>query len=134
MPNLRLTRADGEDISFVTACLTAGAISFEEFKAWLLHVIETEDEVPGYFFDLLDVKQKTDYILKAGELVGFYPAADLSEQEFQAIDGIAFDRGLIRQSDAVGRDKALAMLRLNPLIADWFRRLFPFIGWSAPAE
>ncbi|MDO5658438.1 MAG: hypothetical protein Q4G36_08970 [Paracoccus sp. (in: a-proteobacteria)] len=49
MGRFRLTKSDSEDIGFVQSCLTAGIISFDEFKKWIFWVVETEDDVPSYF-------------------------------------------------------------------------------------
>jgi hypothetical protein len=129
----RLTKEDGEDIGFASTCLVASAISFSEFKEWLYYVIQHSNNVPNYFFDILDIEEKFDYTLKRNSIVGFTPSWEGARQEEHAIDGIAYKRNPNHNSDSVSRNDALIALKENPHIEKRFRELFPFVNlWDIP--
>jgi hypothetical protein len=125
----RLTKTDSEDIGFASTCLVAGAITFSEFKGWLYFVIQHTDDVPNYFFDILDIQEKFDYTLKRHSIVGFTLGWECTRQEENALDGIAYKRNSNHDSDSVSRNDALIALKENPHIEKRFRDLFPFIRW-----
>ncbi|MGE4323162.1 MAG: hypothetical protein AB7E60_09060 [Sphingobium sp.] len=125
----RLTREDSTDIGFATTCLTLSAVSFDEFRDWLYHVIGASDEWPDYLLDILDLKQKFDYTLHVRRILGFIPGANLSDDEYRAVDGIAYRRFPRHQSDGSTKETALTALARNPRIEQLFRTLFFAIDW-----
>ncbi|WP_052265441.1 hypothetical protein [Ruegeria sp. ANG-R] len=127
MRQFHLVKNDSADIGFATTCLIGGIITFSEFKDWLYFVIENTDEVPNYFFDILDIDEKFDYTLRTVNYLGFHPSWDASEVELLALDGIAFLRFHDHQTDASQREGATSALRSNPHVEERFRETFPFI-------
>ena len=125
MGRFRLTKNDCEDIGFAQSCLTAGIISFDELKQWLFWVIETEDDVPNYIWDIIDLKEKFDFVPL--RIMGFNPYWEHTDDEDDALDGIGYKRSLDFNSDAVSRSDALQKLIANPHIEERFRKTFPFI-------
>ena len=126
----QLTKDDSADIAFATSSLIIGAITFEEFKEWLYFVIEHSDEVPSYFFDILNAREKFNFTLKVADYLGFWAAWDASDSELDALRGIGFYRFPEFHSDVVQRDQALKALAQNPHVEKRFREMFPFITWS----
>lgn len=124
MPNLRLTKDDCDDIGFARACLTAGIISFDEFKQWLYLVVEQEDSVPNYIWDLIDLKEEFDF--KPLKIMGFNPYWVHTDVEDDALEGIGYKRRQDFVSDAVSRPTALRILEENRHIAERFQQMFPF--------
>ncbi len=122
-----LTKGDSEDIAFATTSLTLRILTFSEFKDWLYFVIERSDEVPNFFFDILDLEKSFDYTLKVADHLGFWAAWDVSDGELEALRGIGFKRFSNFHSDASNRKSALAALEANPRVEEKFREMFPFI-------
>lgn len=129
MPRFHLAKEDSADIGFATDCLVAGIITFLEFKSWLYYVIENSEEVPSYFFDILDVEEKFDYTLRTVEILGFHPGWEATDNELNALDGIGFKRFSEFKTDAAQKETALQALEKNPHIEQRFREMFPFIDW-----
>ncbi|MBD8513421.1 hypothetical protein IFO68_12145 [Photobacterium sp. CAU 1568] len=125
MAGLRLTKDNCEDIGFVKSCLFAGIVSFDEFKQWLFWAVENEEEVPNYFWDLIELKEKVDF--KPLKIMGFTPYWLHSSDEGDALDGLGFKRNPDFTSDAISRTDALRKLAKNPHIEKRFRETFPFI-------
>lgn len=128
---LRLTKNDSADIAFVKLCLMSGAISQDELREWLYHVIEHYDDIPTYFFDLLDAKDLREMFRGANGPIGFFTSSDLSEIESDALTGIAYKRGFydgpLGYDVHIERDEALKALQQNPHIEKRFCEMFPFI-------
>ncbi len=125
MASVRLTKDDCEDIGFAKSCLTAGILSFDEFKQWLFLVIENEDDVPNYVWDIIDLKEKFDFVPL--RIMGFNPYWKHTNDEDDALDGIGYKRRSDFNSDAVSRSDALQKLADNSHIEDRFKTTFPFI-------
>ena len=123
----RLTKGNSEDIAFATTSLAMRVLTFSEFKKWLYFVIERSDEVPNYFFDILDLEESFDYTLKVADYLGFWAAWDASDGELEALRGVGFKRFSNFRSDASHRNSALAALEANPRVEEKFRETFPFI-------
>ncbi|MFQ3789867.1 hypothetical protein [Halomonas sp. A29] len=124
---LRLDKNDCDDIGFAKACLVAGVLEFAEFKEWIYYVVGHQDQVPAYFWDILDIENKFDF--KPLSVMGFNPSWKHTESENDALDGIGYRRWNDFVSDAVPRDLALQALERNPHIEQRFREMFPFISW-----
>jgi len=125
--SLRLEKNDCDDIGFARACLISGVVDFDEFKQWIYHVVEIQDEVPSYFWDILDIEDKFDF--KPLSIMGFNPYWQHTGTEEYALDGIAYKRRKDHVSDAVSSKAALNALVENPHIEKRFREMFPFIKW-----
>ena len=100
------------------------AIDLEEFKLWLLRVIETSntDDVPMYIYDLTDFDGP---LFKISEEIGFSLRNYFSLEEENSIYGIAYIRNIV---DApVEMDKAIYYLKLNNYLLKKFKYFFPFI-------
>ena len=110
-------------------CLSIGAISVSEFKAWLEIVIRDNpiDDIPGYVFDILD---SNNIKLDIYKILGFSLSTVLSKQERKAVYGIAYTR---RPDYGAGYDVsvsklvALKALQSNPQILERFKKFFPFV-------
>lgn len=129
MAKFRLTRDDSDDVGFALTCLISGVITFEEFKDWIYHVIEHEDvdDIPGYFFRILDIDNKFDFTNRATEVMGFYPGFGPTKDESRAICAIGYQRFEGYHSDFVNKERALSAALRNPQIVQRFRNTFPFI-------
>lgn len=100
---LHLTKNDSEDIAFASSCLVVGAITFEEFKRWLEWIVENHDEYPSYVFDILDIKEKFEYLRSRLRVHGFMPAWRASKAEEIAVHGLCYKRFADFHSDMVPR-------------------------------
>lgn len=131
--SLRLTKNDSADIAFTEACLMSGAVTQDEFRVWLYHVIENHDDIPTYIFDLIDLEDMREIFRGGNGPIGFYPISDFNDEESNAITGIAYKRGYYdRELDYdvyIDRSEALEALDKNPQIERRFREMFPFIDW-----
>lgn len=125
MERFRLTKNDCEDIGFAQSCLTSGIISFDEFKEWLFLIVEAKHDVPNYIFEIIDLKEKFDFVPL--RIMKFNPYWEHTGDEDDALDGIGYKRRLDFHSDAVSRSDALQKLIDNPHIEERFRNTFPFI-------
>ena len=123
--DFRLEKNDCDDIGFVKACLVAGVIDFDEFKKWIYYVIENQEEVPSYFWDICDIRDKFDF--KPIAVMGFNPYWKHSQEEGEALDGIGYKRFADFRSDASSKQDALRALVKNPHIEIRFNNTFPFI-------
>lgn len=130
--SLKLTKEESTDIGFAEECLMAGAITQEEFKIWVLSIIEAEDDIPPYLFDLIDLKDLRQIFKGPNGPIGFLPNSKLLDVESKAIDGIAIKRGLVDNlvyDSHLSKGKALEALSNNEHIEQKFKTLFPFIAF-----
>ena len=72
----KVTKNDSEDLAFALACLFSQAISLNEFKIWIVKVIEqlSYEETPLYLFKLLDFNES---LFNIYNVVGFTPDEEL---------------------------------------------------------
>ncbi|OOF44463.1 hypothetical protein [Rodentibacter trehalosifermentans] len=122
----RLTRESSEDIGFVKSCLIIGAIEKNEFREWIDLVIKDSDidELPLYIFDLINFDGSFYELLN---IIGFTPDPILSDEEDNALYGIAIKRFGDSFDIPITKSKALISLEHNPQILDRFRKVFPFV-------
>ena len=123
----KVTFNDSEDLGFAKSAYTLGAISFDELKEWIVFVISEEEEVPSFFFDILDIKEADRAELTKSRIYGgFSPhwSSDLDKQD--ALIGISVLRGR-HQAHGDYRKEILCILERNPDVSLTFKRLFPFI-------
>ncbi|MFI8595212.1 hypothetical protein ACIGCK_12405 [Microbacterium sp. NPDC078428] len=123
----RVTRDDSEDLGFALSCLTAGAVTLDEFTGWIYLVLEQSDEFPGYLIDLTDVEHKHELLRGWRDLVGFLPASPLSSREEKAVVGIAYARFERFRHDTIRRGAASAALHESDTLRTRFARSFPSI-------
>ncbi len=123
---LRLTRESSEDIGFVKSCLIIGAIDRNEFKEWVFFIIKNNsvDDIPLYIFDLIDFN---DYFCNLFEVIGFVLDSGLTDDEDNALYGIAVKRFGSFFDMPISEKRALKALSENPQVLDRFKQTFPFI-------
>lgn len=126
---LRLTRDSSEDIGFVKSCVIKGAITNKEFNDWVEYVIVNDkvDDLPLYIFDLIDFNGSFYELIN---IIGFTPDPILTEDEDNAIYGIAIKRFWNDLDIPISNNEALMALDRNPLILKRFKSIFPFINFS----
>lgn len=126
---LRLTRDSSEDIGFVKSCVIKGAITNKEFNDWVEYVIVNDkvDDLPLYIFDLIDFNGSFYELIN---IIGFTPDPILTEDEDNAIYGIAIKRFWNDLDFPISNNEALRALDRNPLILKRFKSIFPFINFS----
>lgn len=130
---LRLTRYSSEDIGFVKSCVIKGAITNKEFNDWVEYVIVNEivndkvDDLPLYIFDLIDFNGSFYELIN---IIGFTPDPILTEDEDNAIYGIAIKRFGNDLDIPIANNEALRALERNPLISKRFKSIFSFINFS----
>jgi hypothetical protein len=129
MKKFHLTKGDSSDIGLASSSVGYSAITYSEFHDWLYYVIENTNEVPHYFWDILDIKDRITYLRSKREIFGYFPNARLEEIERKALCGIGYTRFPDYQSDFVAKEEALQALADNPHIAQRFHETFPFIKW-----
>ena len=126
---LRLTRDSSEDIGFVKSCVIKGAITNKEFNDWVEYVIVNDkvDDLPQYIFDLIDFNGSFYELIN---IIGFTPDPILTEDEDNAIYGIAIKRFGNDLDIPISNNEALRALDRNHLISKRFKSIFPFINFS----
>ena len=120
-----LTHKDSQDIGFALACLACRAIHFREFKEWIYHVIEHDDDPPGYLFDMLDIKQLVDF--KPVQIMGWHSSTTISDEEAEVLTGISVRRGITSFEDTISREDAIAKRRTNAAFVEQVKQFFPFL-------
>ena len=130
----RLKKNDDRDIGLAVGGL-GKAITWEEFQAWLDHVVLVTDvdDLPGYIFDLLGCKSPADmWEPKPDGVFGFMVYPDL---DYAVYWGVGYARKqlgfpLIRADDdyIVSREESAAALARHPDVLEWYERFFEAIG------
>ena len=122
----KITKEQGQDLSFATYCLLSAAINSQEFKLWLEKVVLDipADNTPFYIFDLIDFEGEVADIYN---ILNFVPNTDLSKDQDDALTGIAFLRGIDIYDPPVSKEKALKALEKHPEIYQRFQHFFPFV-------
>ena len=77
-----LTRNDSDTIAFVVYCFLSGSIDNAELRAWGMKVIETIEDYPLYFLELINFSEPRLHIY---DVIGFVPAGNLSEDARKTI-------------------------------------------------
>lgn len=122
----KITKEQGQDLSFATYCLLSAAINSQEFKLWLEKVVLDipADNTPFYIFDLIDFEGEVADIYN---ILNFVPNTDLSKDQDDALTGIAFLRGIDIYDPPVSKEKALKALKKHPEIYQRFQHFFLFV-------
>ncbi len=118
-----LTRDNPTTIAFVLNCYLSNAISTEELQTWAADVAGSGASHPGYIMDLITFDAPRLHVYGT---LGFSPGRTFSDQENEAIYGIAYlrDREVF---EAPNRARALQALHHNPAVCAEFAAVFPFI-------
>lgn len=132
MAVFRVSKNDSEDLGFAVSCLFSGAITRDEFTAWVYWVIEKADhDLPGFFFELDDFGP---YLKDIYAAIGFTPSYGPSDSEIAALQGIGYKRGSLQPSVEAVRNgekyspaRAAACLSQNPDVESRFQAAFPFL-------
>lgn len=120
-----LTKNESSDIDFALACLMVHAIHFGEFKEWLYYVIEHADDPPHYIFDMLDIELYVDF--KPMRIRGWHSEPEFTDDEYDALVGISFQRNINSSEDRISRTQAIAQLQSNPAFFSRVKDFFPFL-------
>ena len=131
----RLKKNDDWDIGLAVYGLRT-AITWEEFQAWLDHVVLVSDvdDLPSYIFDLLGCKSPADMREpKPDGVFGFQVSSNrVDDAVFWGVGYARKQLGLplIRADDnyIVSREEAAAALARHPDVFEWFERFFETIG------
>jgi hypothetical protein len=115
---------DSDQIGFVVSCLFYQAINKDELHKWTYEVIKKYDELPIYIYDLAYFDEPLFHISK---VIGFVPHWPFSLEDKQALDGIAYKRGVEPYDCPLTKEEALKKLEECPHIEKKFREIFPFI-------
>ena len=83
--------------------------------------------MPLYIFDLIDFNGSFYELIN---IIGFTPDPILTEDEDNAIYGIAIKRFGNDLDIPISNNEALRALDRNPLISKRFKSIFPFINFS----
>ena len=140
-----LQKGDGKDIGIAVDALGI-AINWSEFRIWIEHIVTIFeiDDLPVYFFDLLDCENGSDmwdsnrwgtekYF---GVFRNFRPGWADSNEDDAVLWGIGYlrnhpDLPVIRtdiDQYVVSREEAAAALAHHPEVREWFDRFFEAIG------
>ncbi|HGO9212997.1 TPA: hypothetical protein ACLBIP_000349 [Neisseria meningitidis] len=118
-------KENSTDLNFAIGSIYCQAINLTEFEMWVEKIIREVDldEIPNYFFDLIDFQSLYDLI----DIIGFVPENNLSKNQDNALTGIAFLRGIDVYDPPVSKEKALKALEKHPEIYQRFQHFFPFV-------
>lgn len=127
---LNICKEHSEDLGFVIGCLFYEAINKVEFRKWIEYAIEIlpVNNIPLYIYDLVDFD---DSLAKIHAVIGFVPSSGLSVEEKNALEGIAYLRGVDVYDPLNTKDEALLALKKNPRVLEKFESMFPFISLPA---
>ena len=125
----KISKENCEDLGFAIICMFYDAINLSEFKLWLDIVVRDTpiDKIPLYIFDLIDFNGSFYELIN---IIGFTPDPNLTEDEDNAIYGIAIKRFGNDLDIPISNNEALRALDRNPLISKRFKSIFPFINFS----
>lgn len=119
-----LTRENSSNIAFVVNCYLGNSISTDELQQWATRIMGSTGEYPDYIVELLSFDAPRFHIYKA---IGFSPSRRFTNQESEAISGIAYLRNREVVIEGPTRECAINSLHMNLTILTEFRAAFPFI-------
>lgn len=125
MSAFKISKQNSTDLGFALECLTADAVTFDEFKDLMLRAAEQSPDAPAYVYDVVGLDGKFDLLPNSRRVIGFEPDWASTRAESKAIDGIAYMRFPDNQSDLTSKDAAVKALQDNPQILRKFKELFP---------
>jgi len=118
-----LTRENSSTIAFIVNCYLSNSISTDELQQWAIRIMESTEAYPDYIAELLSFDAPRFHIYKT---IGFSPGRSFTNQEDEAIFGIAYLRNR-EVFDGPAREHAINSLHMNQAILTEFRTAFPFI-------
>ncbi|MGN0927219.1 hypothetical protein [Ectopseudomonas mendocina] len=118
-----LTRENSSTIAFIVNCYLSNSISTDELQQWAIRIMESTEAYPDYIAELLSFDAPRFHIYKT---IGFSPGRSFTNQEDEAIFGIAYLRNREVFDGPVG-EHAINSLHMNQAILTEFRTAFPFI-------
>ncbi len=81
---------------------------------------------PHYIVELSQFDGRLKDIFR---IIGFAPSSGLSEEQEDALIGIAYSRGITRYEPEPTEDQALNSLSKHPEVLEQFRHAFPYLKW-----
>jgi hypothetical protein len=120
---MRLSLDDSSDLAFVLWAFASDSISRAEFAMWVDHVIQNEPNPPSYIFDLMDFKGSQMEIPK---IIGFVPEWEPTSEEYDALHGLAIERGRKPLECGDAKSCLAAASRLDAIRKRYFH-LMPFL-------
>ncbi|EJU79502.1 hypothetical protein NMEN3001_0589 [Neisseria meningitidis NM3001] len=122
----RPSKENCEDLGFAIVCMFYDAINLSEFKLWLDIVVRDTpiDTIPLYIFDLIDFDKSIGEIY---DVIGVVNYGYISNDQKNALTGIAFLRGIDVYDPPISKEKALKALEKYPEIYQRFQHFFPFV-------
>ncbi|WP_107996117.1 hypothetical protein [Neisseria cinerea] len=122
----KISKENCEDLGFAIICIFYDALHISEFKLWLDIVVRDApiDTIPLYIFDLIDFDKSIGEIY---DVIGVVNYGYISNDQKNALTGIAFLRGIDVYDPPVSKEKALKALEKHPEIYHKFKRFFPFV-------
>lgn len=115
---------DSALIGFVLNCL-GSAITIEEAHEWVYYMIKKHDNLPPYFYYLME----TPDVRRFEEAIGFPAYPKLTSDEYSALMGLSYVRGISREDGEfnISKKAALNALKRNPQVIERFKEIFPLI-------
>ena len=122
----KISKENCEDLGFAIICMFYDALYISEFKLWLDIVVRDApiDKIPLYIFDLIDFDKSIGEIY---DVIGVANYGYISNNQKNALTGIAFLRGIDVYDPPVPKEKALKALKKHPEIYQKFQHFFPFV-------
>ena len=127
----KISKENCEDLGFAIICMFYDALHISEFKLWLDIVVRDApiDKIPLYIFDLIDFDKSIGEIY---DVIGVVNYGYISNDQKNALTGIAFLRGIDVYDPPVSKEKALKALEKYPEIYQKFQHFFPFVELPPP--
>lgn len=119
---MNVNAENSDDLAFAISALACQAITLEEFKGWVAHVIANSD-YPDEFIDLLDVEYFTDIY----KILQFSPVLAGREDIEPALYGIAYSRFNTLFDANIPSHVAKDALSLHSEVIERFKVNFPGI-------
>ena len=122
----KIIKEDSYDLGFAIICMFYDALHISEFKLWLDIVVRDTpiDKIPLYIFDLIDFDKSIGGIY---DVIGVVNYGYISNDQKNALTGIAFLRGIDVYDPPISKEKALKALKKHPEIYQKFQHFFPFV-------
>lgn len=111
-------------LGFVVNCLGI-AVTIKEAQEWVYYMIKKHDNLPPYFYYLMEALDIRGF----EEAIGFRPYYKLTNDEYKAIMGLSYVRGISTEDGRfnISKKAALNAFKRNPQVIERFKEVFPFI-------
>jgi hypothetical protein len=115
-------------IEFALVAIYTYAINYSEFKEWIAYLINTQDELPPFFYSLYECSTTSEIHKILRDSLKITAGSGLSKEEREVLYGLALKRGMFHKEYASITPKtALKRLEQYPHVVERFRQEFPFI-------